>query len=122
MSDLTGAVERYINLWNEADGEARTKDIEQIFAADCSYTDPLADVSGRAGIDAVVAAARSQFPGFTFRLATAVDSNHNIARFSWELLPPGADESVVMGSDVAVFDETGKIRSVYGFLDKVPAA
>lgn len=122
MSDLAGTVERYINLWNEADGDVRAEDIERIFAVDCSYTDPLADVCGHAGIDAVVAAARSQFPGFTFRLATAVDSNHHIARFSWELLAPGTDESVVAGSDVAVFDETGKIRGIYGFLDKVPAA
>jgi len=122
MSDIAGTVERYISLWNETDGDARAKGIAEIFTADATYTDPLADVAGHAGIDAVMAGAQGQFPGFTFKLLTAVDGNHHIARFSWELLPPGADENVVIGSDVAVFDGNGKIQGVYGFLDKVPAA
>lgn len=122
MSDIAGTVERYISLWNETDADARAKGIAEVFTADATYTDPLADVSGHAGLDAVIAGAQNQFPGFTFKLLSSVDSNHHIARFSWELLPPGATESVVIGSDVAVFDESGKIRGVYGFLDKVPAA
>ena len=122
MSDITGTIERYISLWNETDAAARKQGIADIFTAEATYTDPLAEVSGQDGIDAVMAGAQGQFAGFTFKLLTAVDSNHDIARFSWELIPAAGGESVVIGSDVAVFAADGKIRSVYGFLDKVPAA
>ena len=44
-----------------------------------------------------------------------------IARFGWELIPEGGHESVVVGFDVAVLAEDGRIKQVYGFLDKVPA-
>jgi SnoaL-like domain len=122
MSDIAGTVERYIALWNETDSAARKQGIAEIFTPEATYTDPLADVSGVDGIDAVIRGAQGQFADFTFTLLGAVDSNHNIARFSWELIPVDGGESVVIGSDVAVFGEDGKIRSVYGFLDKVPAA
>jgi SnoaL-like domain len=122
MSDVNGSVERYITLWNETDGKTRANGIAEIFAADATYTDPLAAVSGRDGIDTVIAGAQGQFPGYTFKLLANAESNHNIARFSWELIPDGGGESLVIGSDVAVFGDDGKIRSVYGFLDKVPQA
>jgi len=44
-----------------------------------------------------------------------------VLRFTWHLGPPGA-EPVVIGFDVAVLNGGGQIRSVYGFLDQVPAA
>ena len=35
---------------------------------------------------------------------------------------PDGGEPIVIGFDVAVLDSSGQIRSVHGFLDKVPAA
>jgi hypothetical protein len=122
MSDVTTTVDRYIALWNETSQEARIAGIAKIFAADATYTDPLADVAGHDGIAAVIAGAQAQFPGFTFKLLDTVDPNHHIARFTWELVPVAGGESLVIGADVAVFGEDGKIQAVYGFLDKVPSA
>ena len=51
-----------------------------------------------------------------------VDAHHEQARFTWHLGPEGAAEPIVVGFDVAVLNGGGQIRSVYGFLDKVPAA
>jgi hypothetical protein len=62
-----------------------------------------------------------QFPGFTFRLAGPVDGHHDQARFGWELGPEGI-EAPIVGFDVAVTDEVGRIRQVHGFLDRVPTA
>ena len=122
MGDVTATVELYLNLWNETSKEARMKGITETFTPDATYTDPLGDVAGHDGIDTMIAGVQGQFPGFTFKLLGAVDSNHNIARFQWELVPVAGGESVVIGSDVAVLSEDGKIRSIYGFLDKVPGA
>ena len=65
------------------------------------------------------AAAQAQFPGFVFTLAGPVDAHHRQARFTWGLGPDGA-EPLIVGSDVAVTDDDGRLVTVLGFLDKVP--
>ena len=89
MSDFTELAEQYIATWNETDPAARRALIDEIWAADGRYIDPLAEVTGRDQIDAVIAAAQGQFTGMTFRLAGAVDAHHDQARFTWELGPEG---------------------------------
>jgi SnoaL-like domain len=117
MSDV---IARYLACWNETDPAARRKLIEQTWTADASYIDPLAEARGHDAIEATIAAAQGQFPGFVFRLAGPVDAHHQQARFTWGLGPAGA-EPLVVGFDVAVTDGDGRLRTVLGFLDKVPA-
>jgi hypothetical protein len=88
-------IERYIAAWNEADPGRRRSLIDAVWAADGSYTDPLADVRGREAIDAVIAAAQQQFPGLEFSLGGPVDANHQQARFSWHLGPAGGEPLVI---------------------------
>ncbi len=113
-------VERYLAAWNEKDEAKRRSLVDGLWAADGSYTDPLADAHGRAEIDGLIGAVQQQFPEFVFTLGGAVDAHHDQARFTWHLGPAGAAEPVVIGFDVAVVDGDGQLRSVYGFLDKVP--
>jgi len=54
------------------------------------------------------------------RLSGPVDGHHNLARFTWHL-GPADGEPIVIGFDVAVL-AGDRIKSVHGFLDKVPAA
>jgi len=117
MNDL---ITRYLDCWNETDPEARRTLIDGTWAADASYIDPLAEAHGRDAIDATIAAAQAQFPGFVFTLAGPVDAHHRQARFTWGLGPDGA-EPLIVGSDVAVTDDDGRLVTVLGFLDKVPA-
>jgi hypothetical protein len=121
MTDVQQLVERYLAAWNETDAAARRREIEQIWAADATYVDPLVSVAGREAIDATIAAVQQQFGGLTFSLAGAVDAHHDVARFTWELGAPG-DEPLVVGFDVAEVTDDGRLRAVRGFLDKVPAA
>jgi len=113
-------VEKYLAAWNETDPAKRRALVDEVWAADGSYTDPLADVRGRAEIDGLIGAVQQQFPGFVFTLGGTVDAHHDQARFTWHLGPAGAAEAPVVGFDVAVLDGAGQIGSVYGFLDKVP--
>ncbi|MFF7376573.1 nuclear transport factor 2 family protein [Streptomyces massasporeus] len=115
------AVARYFEAWNAEDPAARAKAVAAAWAEDGGYTDPLADVRGHEGIAAVIAAAREQFPGFAFRLTGVVDGHHDIARFSWELVSTADGSAPVAGSDVIVLDGQDRIRTVLGFLDRVPA-
>lgn len=113
--------ERYIAIWNETDPARRRAQIDEVWAPDARYVDPLTVAEGRDAIDATVAAVQGQFPGLTFRLAGPVDGHHDQVRFTWELGPDGV-EAPVVGFDVAVLDGNGQLREVLGFLDRVPVA
>ena len=97
----------------------RRKLIDEVWAQDASYTDPLGEAIGREAIDATIAAVQEQFPGLSFTLLGPVDSHHHQARFTWGLGPDGV-EPVVVGFDVAVAGDDGRLATVLGFLDKVP--
>jgi SnoaL-like domain len=113
-------VTTYLACWNETDPQARRALIAEHWADDARYVDPLADACGHAAIDATVAAVQGQFPGFVFTEVSPADAHHDAARFSWGLGPAGGDP-LVIGFDVLVTDADGRIETVVGFLDKVPA-
>ncbi|MET7710013.1 nuclear transport factor 2 family protein [Micromonospora sp. NPDC005413] len=113
--------ERYIALWNESDPVRRLQGINNLWAAEGRYVDPLTVAEGPEAIDATIAAVRNQFPGMTFRLAGPVDGHHNQVRFTWELGPDDV-EAPIVGFDVATTDEDGRLTQVLGFLDRVPTA
>ena len=121
MNDFHTLAARYIDTWNEPDPAARRHAIEKLWADDARYIDPLIDAQGRTAIDAAIAAAQQQFPGFSFRLTGAVDGHHDQCRFSWEFGPAGA-QAPVAGSDVALVAEDGRLQAVLGFRDKVPSS
>lgn len=118
--EIDDLVARYLQTWNETDPGARRKAIDELWAEDGVYTDPVAVAVGRDAIDAMIAAVQGQFPGLVFTLAGRVDAHHNLARFTWHLGPQG-EEALVVGFDVAVLGDDGRIAQVHGFLDKVPA-
>jgi hypothetical protein len=121
MINFDALVDRYLAAWNESDADRRRKAIAALWSEDGGYTDPLASVTGWPGLEAVLTGAHNQFKGFVFKRLGRVDGHHNTARFQWELVPTAGGESIVIGSDVAVVGEDGRLRHVYGFLDKVPA-
>jgi len=76
-------------------------------------------VKGRAAINTLIAGVQNRFPGFMFRLVEPVDAHHETARFAWTLGPEGEGSTPIVGFDV-IAAEDGRLRAVYGFLDKVP--
>ena len=120
MTTFEQVAGRYIDTWNETDPAARRMAIEQLWANDGRYVDPLAAVQGHAAIDATIAAVQLRFPDFAFRLAGPVDGHHQQCRFGWELGPADA-QAPIAGFDVAVLSDDGRIEAVFGFLDRLPA-
>ena len=116
MSDL---IDRYLAAWNATDAGERWQLLQENWSDDCRYVDPMADVQGRAALDATIAAVQEKFPGFVFTPVGAADAHHDVARFQWGLGPAGA-EPIVIGFDVVTTDADGRIRTVTGFLDRVP--
>jgi SnoaL-like domain len=116
---MTNLIDNYLACWNETDPDARRALIAEHWSADPSYLDPMAEVQGRAALDATIAAVQGQFPGFVFTPAGPADAHHDITRFTWGLGPAG-EEALVVGFDVVTTDAEGRIESVLGFLDRVP--
>ena len=121
MTAYDDLAQRYIDAWNETDADARRTAVDKLYTDDARYVDPLAVADGREAIASMIGAVQEQFPGFRFRLAGPVDGHHNQARFGWEL-GPADGEAPIVGFDVAVTDDDGRISTVLGFLDKVPSA
>ncbi|MFI7597905.1 nuclear transport factor 2 family protein [Actinoplanes sp. NPDC049681] len=115
MSDFDAVVTRYLQAWNETDPAERRATIEEVFAADVRYVDPLAAVAGREALDGLIGAVQQRFPGLTFTPGGTADAHHDQGRFTWHLGPD------VTGFDVVELDADGRIRTVLGFLDRVPA-
>jgi hypothetical protein len=113
---VSNLVARYLETWNETDPAARREAIDELWAPDGVYTDPMTTADGRDQIDATIAAVQGQFPGLAFTLAGPVDVHHDTARFAWNL-----GDELVIGFDVLVLNTDGQISNVYGFLDKVLA-
>ena len=120
MDIFEDLAQRYLATWNETDPTARRRAVDELYAQDARYVDPLAAAEGREAIAATIGAVQQQFPGYRFRLAGPVDGHHDQARFSWELGPESGDAPIV-GFDVVTTDGRGRLQSVLGFLDKVPA-
>lgn len=121
MSDVNAIVDKYLGVWNETDASARRQKISELWAENGVYVDPLSSVSGPDAFDQVVGGVQGQFKGFKFVRGDTFDEHHNIARFTWNLVPTENSEPIVIGFDVAVVGEDGRISGVYGFIDKMPA-
>ena len=120
MNDVTTTVDTYLAMWNETDPAARTKLIEQAWAADGAYIDPLLEAAGYDALSAMVDAVHQQFPGFRFRRQSGVDIHHDHARFAWDLA--GDDGTVaVAGIDVAELAADGRLQRITGFFGDLPA-
>lgn len=116
--DAGTIAQRYIAVWNETDAARRAQLLEEGWAGDARYVDPLMQASGHDQISALVGAVQQRYPGFRFGLAGRADAHGEHVRFSWTLGPSGA-EDLIQGTDFVQL-AAGKLQSVTGFLDKVP--
>lgn len=120
MSDVKNLVDRYIAIWNDTDAGSRRALIARTWTDDASYVDPLMHSQGHAGLDTMIAGVQQRFPDFRFSLLGKPDAHADRLRFCWALGPAGG-EAVIKGTDFATVSKDGRLRSVTGFLDQVPA-
>jgi hypothetical protein len=119
MTDPAAIADRYIALWNEIDPGRRRALLAEGWTENAAYVDPLAKGEGHDQISALIGAVQQRFPGFLFTLAGRADGYADRLRFSWAL-GPASEADMIKGTDFAVIED-GRLRSVTGFLDKVPA-
>ena len=124
-ADANGAVEAtveaYVATWNETDAARRRAGIARAWAAAGRYRDPLMAADGHGEIDGALAAVQARFPGFVLKRTSKVDCHNDALRFTWSL-GPADGPAVVEGVDFGTVTPDGKLASIVGFIDKMPAA
>lgn len=113
-SDLVRAVRAYVAAWNTPDDAARRRLLEEAFAEDGCYLDPVATVVGR---EALVVHARrfaQRRPGAIIALTSGIAEHSGSACFTWRVIgPDGA--ALREGIDFVSVDAEGRLCRVIGF-------
>lgn len=122
MSDVNETVVRYISAWNERDPARRRALVAATWAEDGTYVDAHRSGAGHAAIDAMLAAAQAQFPGYRVSLVSGIEAHNGFARFSYAAGGTAEAPLYIAGTDFASLAPDGRLRAVVGFVDAAPAA
>ncbi|MGA2951676.1 MAG: nuclear transport factor 2 family protein [Caulobacteraceae bacterium] len=119
MPDPKTIASDYIALWNETDGAARERRLNDQWTTNARFVDPIAKAVGAGEMSAFIGSVHDRFPGYRFALRGEPGGYDDHVRLSWSLGPAG-EEPPIEGSDVLTLKE-GLVDAVIGFFDKVPA-
>ncbi len=114
MADATTIVDTYLAMWNETDPRRRAGLIEQAWAADGRYVDPMLEAEGHRALGEMVTGVQAKFPGHRFRRRSGVDAHHDQLRFAWDLMAPDG-AVVVAGLDIGALAADGRLARITGF-------
>ena len=108
-------VASYTSAWHQTDRDARRQLLEVAWAADGSYSDPTAQVSGRDAFVDHIGRFHQQFPGARLEVTSEVDSHHQHLRFEWKMVL--ADGKVSLhGIDIGEVAPDGtNLQRIVGF-------
>ena len=95
--------------------------VDELWATDARYVDPMMQADGHDGILALIAGVHAQFPGCRFTLTGQPDGHGAYMRFSWRLGPANGPV-IAHGTDFATVAPDGRLAQVTGFLDQVTHA
>lgn len=118
-ADVSPTIEVYLSSLNEADRTTRTRLIEQAWAPDGAYSDPLQSCTGHQELVEMVDAIGQHFPGHSFRRTSGIDGHHGRHRFAWELAAEDGTVAVA-GIDVAEIGDDGRLTRITGFFGDLP--
>jgi SnoaL-like domain len=121
ISNANELVVRYLAAWNEHDAERRYDMIKKTWADDGIYVDAHRHGDGAASIDAMIADAQHQFPGYRLRLVSKIEAHNGRICFSWAAGGTEQAPLYLAGTDFVIVAGDGRIQSVTGFVDAAPA-
>jgi hypothetical protein len=117
--ELNEIVAAYGASWNEPDEAKRRKLLEQAWADDAVYQDPMGRAEGRDALVAHIGGFHQMMPGNTIEMASGVDTYGTAFRFAWEMRD--ADGNVaVEGIDFGTIAPDGRVASITGFFGPFP--
>ena len=109
-------IRAYGDAWLEPDPARRLALLEQAWAEDAVYCDPLDVVQGREALSAHIAAFQQSMAGGRVELYGDTARHHDSAHFRWRIVD-AAGTTVLTGFDVVQLDEADRITRLTGFFD-----
>ncbi|MFD8492696.1 hypothetical protein [Amycolatopsis sp. NPDC059657] len=117
------AIADYAAAWSGTDAETITAAFARCWTDESTYTDTVTDtIVGVEGMVQLILGTAHQYPGFTLRPTSDLDTHHNVGRFSWVMTTPtpmvvdGVDYGRELpGIDFVEFTSDNKIARIVGF-------
>jgi hypothetical protein len=119
--DLSEIVAAYGASWNESDEETRRKLLEQSWADDAVYQDPMGRAEGREALVAHIGGFHEMMAGNTIENTSGVDAHGDVFRFSWVMRGPDGNVALE-GMDFGEVAPDGRLKSITGFFGPFPEA
>ncbi|MGL4575152.1 MAG: nuclear transport factor 2 family protein [Burkholderiaceae bacterium] len=118
MSTTPNKLDNMLAMWNERDLSRIRGHLEAALTPDVTFIDPTIETHGLDEFEKNVRDFRTKYPQASIRRASAIDSHHNLHRYSWEITVEG--KVFLVGYDVAETVEDGKVCRVLGFFGPLP--
>jgi uncharacterized protein len=118
MSEINQLVDRYMQLWHEANAELRREGIAELFVEDGVQFLSSREFHGCNELEERIASAHKQFVqegGFVFRPSGNVAAHHNAVKLNWEMVPASGGEVAAVGTIFLLLNDDGRIRQDYQF-------
>jgi hypothetical protein len=106
-------LDAYNMAWGEPDEASRRDLLQQAWADDGVYTDPMTVAVGREGLIAWIGTMHEQFPNCGITQTSQVEEHHGCVHFTWDFTVGGVP--VISGRDFMVLAPDGRIQSITGF-------
>jgi hypothetical protein len=112
-AELDTLIRSYMAAWSEPDTAVRQRLLEAVWEEQGSYTDPLSQVTDRAGLEALISRFLASNPAAKFSLKGKIEAHHSHVRFYWLLrLSHGVE---IEGMDYGEISAGGKLMKIVGF-------
>jgi hypothetical protein len=110
--------EKYVAVWNEADGERRRQSIAELWTPEGEHYVGAQEVRGYDALEKRIISSHEKYVrdgGNRFRAAKDARPLHDVVTFHWEMLPANGEEVLAAGLEFLILDEEGRIRIDYQF-------
>ena len=118
MSEIPGALERMLAMWNERNPSKIRGYIDEIFSEDVIFIDPANSIVGRDAFEKMVREFRTRLPDAVCSHSSGFDAHHGLHRYHWEI--HRGKDLLISGFDVTQIESNGKISRVEGFFGPIP--
>jgi hypothetical protein len=118
--DRSSLTDRYLDLWNEPDPQARLATVAELWAEDGTNSTPSLEARGPEAITARVTRSYDTYVGpgtYLFRLARVPVSHHDAIRLDWEMITRDTGAVASTGTEFLVLNDDGRIVSDHQFIE-----
>jgi hypothetical protein len=116
-TELTSTIDEHLAGYCEPDPDRRRALLAGAWADGGVLLDPPMDATGVDAIAGLVDVVLEHYPEHTFRRTSVVDTHHDHARYSWDLVAP--DGTVAVSGVDVVQVRDGRLSQVVGFFGEL---